>query len=107
MKALFLIGMCSFFVAFANPNKRSVPLKDRESWIIEGTGESPDLKQLPELVFPELPLPSARDYSGSDPRSPLRLLLLEMSDPDAGTALPKESWNLSVDGLLPPPMSQP
>ena len=114
--ALFLILTCieipfgDTAVAFAQKidtnNRPALPTPLKE-WVIEGSGESPDLSQLPQWEVPMAPLPRDGDFSDQSLRSPLFLLLKETTDLEASTQLPGEYWNLPVNGLLAPPMSLP
>jgi hypothetical protein len=47
------------------------------------------------------------DLPGYGQESTLQLLLRDLTDLDAGTALPPETWKLSADGKLSPAMSLP
>jgi hypothetical protein len=111
IKWLRLVCLSLFAMIVGSQLAQGTPKKAnrqvQREWIIEGSGESPDLKQLPQFEPSELSIPLETDLPGYGQESTLQLLLRDLTDLDAGTALPPETWKLSADGKLSPAMSLP
>jgi hypothetical protein len=97
-----------FAISFAQTSKNQQNQKNQQAsqdrvirpqgeWVIEGSGDAPDLGQLPPPQEVLVPYPTDL----ADERSPLFLLIKDIYDPKHPLYLPDQVWELQIDGELP------